>query len=63
MAEKTNLIALIFALIFPPVSVALTSGIGVDLIINCLLTLLAFIPGMIHAFWIVLRNQDGTLPR
>merc|ERR1712080_4899 len=53
----TKLIALISAL-FPPLSVFLMRGIGSDLVINILLTLAFAIPGMIHAFWIVLK-ADG----
>merc|ERR1711890_27989 len=55
----TKLIALISALFLPPLSVFLMRGIGSDLVINILLTLAFAIPGMIHAFWIVLK-ADGS---
>ena len=56
----TRLIALIFALFFPPISVLMMRGCGCDLVINVLLTLLFAIPGMIHAFWVVLTSDSQT---
>ena len=35
----------IFAVIFPPLGVFLDRGCGQDLLINCVLTLLGYIPG------------------
>ncbi len=49
--NKLGLILL--AVFLPPVAVALKSGLGTDLLINILLCLLLFFPGMIHALWIV----------
>jgi len=51
--NKTVLI--ILAIFLPPVAVALKSGIGKDLLINIVLCLLFFIPGMIHAIWLVTK--------
>ncbi|KAL4254066.1 Plasma membrane proteolipid 3 [Abortiporus biennis] len=44
-----------FAVIFPPVGVFLERGCGADLLINILLTLLGYIPGIIHALYIILK--------
>ncbi|KAF9647588.1 UPF0057-domain-containing protein [Thelephora ganbajun] len=44
-----------FAVIFPPLGVALERGCGADLLINILLTLLGYIPGIIHALYIILK--------
>jgi uncharacterized membrane protein YqaE (UPF0057 family) len=49
-----------FAVFFPPIAVGMERGCGCDLLINILLTLLAFIPGIIHAFWIVLQNDSNA---
>merc|ERR1712130_815070 len=45
MGDCTRLCALIFALIFPPISVLLVRGCGCDFLLNIILTLLAYIPG------------------
>merc|ERR1712243_216527 len=60
MGDSTRLIAIITALFFPPISVLLIRGCGCDLLINILLTLAFAIPGMIHAFWIVLRDDSSN---
>lgn len=45
-----SLLAIILNTIFPPLPVALKHGIGKTLLISIILTLLAWIPGVIHAF-------------
>jgi uncharacterized membrane protein YqaE (UPF0057 family) len=37
---------------FPPIAVALLTGLNTDCIINCGFFLLAVIPAHIHGFWI-----------
>lgn len=46
---------ILLALFLPPVAVAVKRGLGKDLLINILLCLLLFFPGMVHALWIVSR--------
>ncbi|KAJ6631193.1 hypothetical protein B0H10DRAFT_711951 [Mycena sp. CBHHK59/15] len=36
-----------------PISALLISGCGCDLLINILLTMLGYLPGHIHAFWLI----------
>ncbi len=48
-----GIIEIILALLLPPVAVALRHGIGKDFLINVLLTLLGWIPGVIHAFYVL----------
>ncbi|KAI8096178.1 plasma membrane proteolipid 3 [Halteromyces radiatus] len=45
----------LFAIIFPPLGVLLERGCTTDLLINIALTILGFIPGVIHAFYIILK--------
>lgn len=45
----------VFAALFvPPLAVYLARGGGRDFLIACLLTLLAFIPGLLYALWVVI---------
>lgn len=44
----TDLCELFWAFFFPPLAVFLDRGCGCQLLINCLLTLLGWIPGTIH---------------
>ena len=51
--NKTVLI--ILGILLPPVAVFLKSGAGKDLIINIVLCLFFYIPGILHALWVVTR--------
>ncbi|WP_251976682.1 YqaE/Pmp3 family membrane protein [Salinicola avicenniae] len=48
-----DIIRLIFAILLPPVGVFLQVGFGLQFWINILLTLLGYIPGIVHAVWII----------
>ncbi|MGB1800722.1 MAG: YqaE/Pmp3 family membrane protein [Gammaproteobacteria bacterium] len=50
-----KLLLIIIAILLPPVAVFLKKGAGKDLIINIVLCLLFFIPGLIHAIWLVTK--------
>lgn len=51
-----DIVRLIFAVILPPVGVFLQVGIGGQFWINIILTLLGYIPGIVHAVWIIARR-------
>ena len=50
-----NFLLAIIAIILPPLAVFLKNGAGKDLIINILLCLLFYVPGILHALWVVLK--------
>jgi uncharacterized membrane protein YqaE (UPF0057 family) len=52
-----SLIRLIAAIFLPPLGVFLTVGFGGAFWLNILLTLLGFIPGIIHAVWVIAKND------
>ncbi len=51
----SKLALIILAIFLPPVAVFLEKGVGKDLLINIILCLLFFLPGVIHALWLVTR--------
>ncbi|WP_126976571.1 YqaE/Pmp3 family membrane protein [Frigidibacter oleivorans] len=51
-----DLIRIIIAILLPPLGVFLQVGFGLQFWINILLTLLGYIPGIIHAIWIIARR-------
>ncbi|RZM78720.1 YqaE/Pmp3 family membrane protein [Leptolyngbya iicbica] len=51
-----DIIRLILAIFLPPVGVFLQVGLSLQFWINILLTLLGYVPGIIHAVWIILRR-------
>ncbi|KAG2200070.1 plasma membrane proteolipid 3 [Mucor mucedo] len=44
-----------FAVVLPPLGVFFERGCGCDFFINIALTCLGYIPGIIHAFYIILK--------
>jgi uncharacterized membrane protein YqaE (UPF0057 family) len=52
-----NLLKLVLAVFFPPLAMLLHVGLTKHFWINILLTLLGFVPGIIHAFIIILRDE------
>ncbi len=51
-----DLVKIIFAIILPPLGVFLEVGLGKHFWINILLTLLGFVPGIVHAVWVIARK-------
>lgn len=49
----SDICKIIVAIFLPPVGVALEKGIGSDFCINILLTILGYIPGIIHALYAI----------
>lgn len=50
-----DLIRIIIAIILPPLGVFMQVGLGKHFWINILLTLLGYIPGIVHAVWVIAR--------
>ena len=50
-----KLVLVIIAILLPPLAVFLNNGAGKDLLINILLCLLFYVPGILHALWLVTK--------
>ncbi len=53
-----NVLRIVLAIFLPPVAAFLTVGIGLHFWLNLILTLLFFIPGVIHAPWLVVKRAE-----
>ncbi|KAL7412874.1 hypothetical protein BDY24DRAFT_391405 [Mrakia frigida] len=51
----SDILKIILAIVLPPLGVFLERGCGADFFINILLTVLGYIPGIIHALYIILK--------
>lgn len=51
-----DVLRIICAVFLPPVGVFLQVGIGPQFWLNILLTILGYIPGIIHAVWIIAKR-------
>jgi uncharacterized membrane protein YqaE (UPF0057 family) len=50
-----DLVRIIVAILLPPLGVFLQVGIGKQFWINVLLTILGYIPGIVHAVWVIAK--------
>ena len=53
------IVKLIFAFLLPPVTAYLQVGLTTHFWINLALTLLGFLPGLLHALWLVFTDQKA----
>ncbi|MEI6858677.1 MAG: YqaE/Pmp3 family membrane protein [Shewanella sp.] len=53
--DTNKLLLIIIAILLPPVAVFLKLGMGKDLLINIILCLFFYIPGILHALWVVTK--------
>lgn len=56
-------IRLLIAFIMPPIAVYMQFGAGKQLAMNILLTLLGFVPGIVHAVYIMTAKKPGLVRR
>ncbi|GAV47655.1 hypothetical protein ZYGR_0H05010 [Zygosaccharomyces rouxii] len=55
--DGAKLVNIILAIFLPPVSAFLSSGFGTEFVIDLILTICAFFPGMLFALYLVFKNQ------
>lgn len=58
-----NVIRVILAILLPPVGVFFKVGLGLQFWLNIVLTLLGYVPGLVHAIWIIARDDRRSYSR
>ncbi|KAF3912915.1 hypothetical protein AA313_de0208631 [Arthrobotrys entomopaga] len=53
MGVCSTILLILITILFPPVGVFIVAGCGADILINICLTLLGYLPGHIHAFYLI----------
>jgi uncharacterized membrane protein YqaE (UPF0057 family) len=56
--QELDLIAILLAIFLPPLGVLLEEGVGVQFVLNIILTLFGWLPGVIHAFYVILKDSN-----
>lgn len=56
-----SVLMILLTILLPPSPVAIKEGIGVQLLLNVLLTLIGWLPGVVHAFWVQTRSEPAGL--
>jgi len=51
-----DVLRVLLSILLPPVGVFLQVGFGTQFWLNILLTLLGYIPGIVHAVWIIAKR-------
>lgn len=51
-----DFLRVVFSVLIPPLGVFLKVGIGGSFWLNILLTILGYIPGLVHAVWIIAKR-------
>ncbi|MDD5206462.1 MAG: YqaE/Pmp3 family membrane protein [Desulfobacterales bacterium] len=51
-----DIVRIIFAIILPPLGVFLQVGLGMHFWLNILLTILGYLPGIVHAIWVIAKK-------
>nr|CAD2174979.1 unnamed protein product [Meloidogyne enterolobii] len=51
----SDIFKIICAVIFPPLGVLVEKGCSIHLLINILLTICGYIPGIIHALYVIFK--------
>ena len=54
-----SILNLILAILLPPLGAFLQVGLTKHFVINVILTLLGFFPGVLHAVWLVATNKKA----
>lgn len=57
--ERVKILLIILACFFPFISVYIVKGAGRDLLINILLCLLFYLPGIIHGVIVIVNNDEA----
>ncbi len=52
-----KLVSTLVAFYLPPVGVLMKAGVGVSLLVNLVLWVLGWFPGVIHALWVITHDE------
>jgi len=56
-----NIIRIILSVLIPPLGVFLKVGFGGQFWLNILLTLFGYIPGLVHAIWLIAQDNRARV--
>ncbi|MGB7413780.1 MAG: YqaE/Pmp3 family membrane protein [Thermosynechococcaceae cyanobacterium] len=55
-----QLLKIVLAIVLPPLGIFLEVGLSVTLLVNILLTLLGWLPGVVHALWVISKGRSRS---
>jgi uncharacterized membrane protein YqaE (UPF0057 family) len=54
--DGNDVLRILLAILLPPLGVFMQVGVSGHFWLNLLLTILGYVPGIIHAVWVILRK-------
>ncbi|HVS01985.1 MAG TPA: YqaE/Pmp3 family membrane protein [Thermoanaerobaculia bacterium] len=57
-----SLIDILLVIFLPPIAVLKNAGFGMHFLLNILLTIVGWVPGVIHAAWVASSRHRATGP-
>ena len=57
--SNDDLLKIIISILLPPVAAYLQVGFSLHFFLNVVLTLFGFLPGIVHALWLVISKQKA----
>ncbi|KAN0091942.1 UPF0057 domain containing protein [Hyaloscypha variabilis] len=58
-SSTSNMCLYFLAIFLPPLAVFFKTGCNADFLINILLSILGWIPGVIHAWWVIGKHDPA----
>jgi len=58
-SSSSDVFAYLVAIFLPPLAVFLKTGCNADFLINIGLSILGWIPGVIHAWWVISKHDPA----
>ncbi|MEQ8279868.1 MAG: YqaE/Pmp3 family membrane protein [Deltaproteobacteria bacterium] len=53
-----DLLRIFLCVVFPPLGVFLRVGFHMHFLISCVLTLLGYVPGLVHGIWVFVQAEE-----
>eukprot|EP01134_Creolimax_fragrantissima_P005215 CFRG5215T1 len=60
--DTDRLLIICLSLLLPPVAVLVKKGLNQDFMVNCLLCVLMWLPGIVHALYVCMDDKKDYLP-
>jgi uncharacterized membrane protein YqaE (UPF0057 family) len=54
--SEKDVLRILLAILLPPIGVFFQVGLGLHFWLSIILTMLGYVPGIVHAVWIILRK-------
>lgn len=54
--SSDDILLIVLSVLLPPLGVLFSRGFGTQFLINIVLTILGYVPGIVHAVWLIARR-------